>query len=97
MPTGSLCAERNVIGTALSDDLSLRRSDLRMIAVLSVSMSDELPTPRIRQVCQPAASSANPSCRNGPIFSFGDTDDTVDVEAVLGENCLNNVLNYCNE
>ena len=25
MPTGSLCAERNVIGTALSDDLSVRR------------------------------------------------------------------------
>lgn len=71
MPTGSLCAERNVIGTALSDDLSIRRQgdiyciaimlrnivhlfrfiiffmlDLRMIAVLSVSMSSQLGSPQ---------------------------------------------------
>jgi A distinct subfamily of CDD/CDA-like deaminases len=38
MPTGSLCAERNVIGTALADDLTLRRMDLRMVAVLGVSL-----------------------------------------------------------
>ena len=36
MPTGSLCAERNVIGTALADDPSLKRQDLKAIAVLSV-------------------------------------------------------------
>uniref|UniRef100_A0A7S4AQE9 Uncharacterized protein n=1 Tax=Pseudo-nitzschia australis TaxID=44445 RepID=A0A7S4AQE9_9STRA len=36
MPTGSLCAERNVIGTALADNPSLRRQDLKMIAVLAV-------------------------------------------------------------
>lgn len=35
MPTGSLCAERNVIGSALADDLSLRRQDLKYIAVYS--------------------------------------------------------------
>jgi A distinct subfamily of CDD/CDA-like deaminases len=38
MPTGSLCAERNVIGTALADDLTLRRMDLRMVAVLGVTL-----------------------------------------------------------
>jgi len=37
MPTGSLCAERNVIGSALSQDLTLKREHLKMIAVLSVS------------------------------------------------------------
>ena len=36
MPTGSLCAERNVIGSALADNLGLRRKDLRAIAVYSV-------------------------------------------------------------
>ena len=30
MPTGSLCAERNAIGSALADDLSLKRSDLKV-------------------------------------------------------------------
>ena len=32
MPTGSLCAERNVIGSALADDLTLRRQDLKVTA-----------------------------------------------------------------
>jgi cytidine deaminase len=36
MPTGSLCAERNCIGTALSSDFTLRRRDIQMVAVLSV-------------------------------------------------------------
>jgi hypothetical protein len=35
MPTGSLCAERNAIGTALAADLSLRRRDLCIVAVYS--------------------------------------------------------------
>lgn len=37
MPTGSLCAERNVIGTALASDPSLLREDIKYIAVLSLS------------------------------------------------------------
>jgi cytidine deaminase len=36
MPTGSLCAERNVIGTALADNPALERHHLKLIAVLSV-------------------------------------------------------------
>ena len=39
MPTGSLCAERNVIGTALADNPSLKRQDLKVIAVLAVPNS----------------------------------------------------------
>jgi len=36
MPTGSLCAERNVIGTALAQDPSLRRKHIKMVGVLSI-------------------------------------------------------------
>jgi hypothetical protein len=43
MPTGSLCAERNVIGTALADNPSLRRQDLKVIAVLAVPNPKQLP------------------------------------------------------
>ena len=38
MPTGSLCAERNVIGNALASEPGLRRQDLRCIAVLSMTL-----------------------------------------------------------
>lgn len=37
MPTGSLCAERNVIGSALAADLSLLRRDIKAVAVLGMS------------------------------------------------------------
>lgn len=43
MPTGSLCAERNVIGTALATDPSLRREDLKMVAVLAVPFVADSP------------------------------------------------------
>jgi len=42
MPTGSLCAERNCIGTALASDFRLRRHDLKMIAVLSLEKVTKL-------------------------------------------------------
>ena len=41
MPTGSLCAERNVIGTALATNPGLKREDLKMVAVLAIQLSDE--------------------------------------------------------
>lgn len=41
MPTGSLCAERNVIGTAIAQDPSLRRADIKIVAVLSLTMEDQ--------------------------------------------------------
>jgi len=40
MPTGSLCAERNAIGSALSDDLSLKRTELKIIAVLGFNLKN---------------------------------------------------------
>ena len=38
--TGSLCAERNAIGTALASDPGLKREDLIMVAVLAVPMPE---------------------------------------------------------
>ena len=38
MPTGSLCAERNVIGTALASNPGLRREDIRMVSVLALPL-----------------------------------------------------------
>jgi len=38
MPTGSLCAERNAIGAALTDDLGLMRSSLKLISVLGLDL-----------------------------------------------------------
>eukprot|EP00300_Choanocystis_sp_HF-7_P014389 c18674_g1_i4.p1 GENE.c18674_g1_i4~~c18674_g1_i4.p1 ORF type:complete len:230 (+),score=55.54 c18674_g1_i4:298-987(+) len=46
MPTGSLCAERNAISTALAADLSLTRSEFVMLGVLSVTIpTSDPPTP----------------------------------------------------
>ena len=42
MPTGSLCAERNVIGTALATNPGLKREDLRKVAVLAVPLPAEI-------------------------------------------------------
>ena len=47
MPTGSLCAERNVIGTALANNIELRRSDLLMVAVLAVTLNTKGTTPGV--------------------------------------------------
>jgi cytidine deaminase len=43
LPTGTLCAERNAIGTALASDPGLKRQDIKMIAVLSLFTNDESP------------------------------------------------------
>lgn len=59
MPTGSLCAERNVIGTALASNPGLKREDLLMVAVLSVALPDEpkqyIPPPG-PPLCRPVSS-----------------------------------------
>ena len=38
MPTGSLCSERSAIASALSDDVTLLRRNLKMIAVLALPL-----------------------------------------------------------
>jgi len=57
MPTGSLCAERNVIGTALANDPGLKREDLLMVAVLSLQLPQYSPPPG-PPICQPVMSSS---------------------------------------
>jgi cytidine deaminase len=47
MPTGSLCAERNVIGTALASNPGLKREDLKMVAVLAVPLPLQIPESRM--------------------------------------------------
>jgi cytidine deaminase len=37
MPTGSLCSERNAIGTALATNTNIRRSQFKAVAILSTS------------------------------------------------------------
>jgi hypothetical protein len=44
MPTGSLCAERNVLGTALAANPALKREDLKLIAVLAVPQVEDITT-----------------------------------------------------
>lgn len=39
MPTGSLCSERNAIGTALATNLCLKRTDIMGVAVLFVDLN----------------------------------------------------------
>lgn len=57
MPTGSLCAERNVIGTALANDPGLKREDLIMVAVLSLQLPEEpIKPPPGPPHCQPVLS-----------------------------------------
>jgi cytidine deaminase len=41
MPTGSLCAERNAIGSALGQGLRLRRKDIIGVAVLGTSLKED--------------------------------------------------------
>jgi hypothetical protein len=53
MPTGSLCAERNVIGTALATNPDLRREDLKMVAVLAIELREEKASQSPRQTPSP--------------------------------------------
>eukprot|EP00978_Attheya_sp_CCMP212_P047552 scaffold421977_cov98-Attheya_sp.AAC.1 len=47
MPTGSLCAERNVIGTALASNPALQRQHLRMVAVLALPLPNNNHNPTV--------------------------------------------------
>lgn len=55
MPTGSLCAERNVIGTALADNPTLKRHHLKTIAVLSVPPTSTNQNPSTGRLSRPAS------------------------------------------
>ncbi|ETV94747.1 hypothetical protein H310_11709 [Aphanomyces invadans] len=57
MPTGSLCAERNAIGSALANDPTLLRQSLKMIAVLSVTLHSHPKQVAMASAAQPPCSS----------------------------------------
>jgi len=65
MPTGSLCSERNAIGSALSSDPSLCRKDLRMIAVLALGL-DPYSTTSTMPTNTPIPPSIVPLVSTGP-------------------------------
>lgn len=75
MPTGSLCAERNVIGSALAENPALRREDLKVIAVLAVPLLRELKDSSLCRVSSSAsigsttATPERPSDRKGSVGS----------------------------
>ena len=71
MPTGSLCAERNVIGTALASDPGLKREDLVMVAVLSVQMPREIQAPPGPPICR----SVMPSTSEGDLGFAREVED----------------------
>ena len=59
MPTGSLCAERNVIGSALADDLTLKRVDLKYVAVFSACLDPIEPQVPVQVQGSPDVSGSN--------------------------------------
>ena len=71
MPTGSLCAERNVIGSALASDPGLKREDLVLVAVLSVQMPREIQPPPGPPICR----SVMPSTGEGDLGFAREVED----------------------
>lgn len=92
MPTGSLCAERNVIGTALAADLTLQRQDIRIVAVLSLTLDQ----PSVEQdesdedtrVVAPSVHSPTSSVCSSPTRYFGDYNGVAEA-GDSGVSCLN--------
>ena len=75
MPTGSLCAERNVIGTALASNPKLKRQDLKCIAVLAVPQpSKEESIPRAPRSTSLGSTSEN----NAGVGSKGSRHNSID-------------------
>ena len=76
MPTGSLCAERNVIGTALAANPNLKREHLKMVAVLAVPppSDDPLVTSAPPSTNASVAAVADPDMKRvNSVASFGGT------------------------
>jgi hypothetical protein len=80
MPTGSLCAERNVIGTALASNPGLKREDLRMIAVLAVPLDTERPANMPRSSSLASYSSIQEE-ETGWVLPINETTEAIHVAA----------------
>lgn len=66
-PTGSLCSERNAIGSALSDSPRLNRRDVKLVAVLALNL---ISTSASRQSSPATKRSRSESINNG--FELGE-------------------------
>lgn len=69
MPTGSLCAERNVIGSALAANPELKREDLKSIAVLAIPSLDEVTGERTMRRVDSMASMGSTTLGSNPDIS----------------------------
>ena len=74
MPTGSLCAERNVIGSALAENPGLRREDLKCVGVLAFPMpkNDERRLPHVTSTNSIGSVDAGTPARKPSIGSEAD-------------------------
>jgi cytidine deaminase len=75
MPTGSLCAERNVIGTALADNPALRRQDLKVLAVLAVPFDEPRAVQQSNMARSTSCTSLDQASRKSSIGSETDNAD----------------------
>ncbi|KAG6577864.1 uncharacterized protein IUM83_16804 [Phytophthora cinnamomi] len=80
MPTGSLCAERNAIGSALASDPTLSRRALKMIAVLGLNLTAEGLS---SNATSPTASETRGSEREGPATKDNGKREPSDAEATF--------------
>lgn len=72
MPTGSLCAERNVIGSALAADLSLLRRDIKAVAVLGMTLPGKgTDAASIASAAPPPAVGTGDGGGGGPVVGSG--------------------------
>ena len=76
MPTGSLCAERNAIGSALGQNLSLKRKNIIGVAVLGTRLKNDEPF-------SPSHGGASPPHRLSRTNSRGSLNDGWDDPAVV--------------
>lgn len=98
MPTGSLCAERNAIGSALAADLTLKREDLKVISVYSVCFpgcGGSCESPRVSSpVSNPTTPAQRSPLRQTTIQPYS-LNGTEDVKTILVEPTDLNPLKPC--
>ncbi|GMF32688.1 unnamed protein product [Phytophthora fragariaefolia] len=80
MPTGSLCAERNAIGSALASDPTLSRRALKMIAVLGLNLTAAGPSSNLTS---PTASETRGSDREGAAAKDNHKKEPSETDAVF--------------
>lgn len=81
MPTGSLCAERNAIGSALASDPTLKRRALKMIGVLSLNLEGGSKTVVTNVTTQSSSSTTFADIPHVGKFQISKSDETTTTTA----------------